>query len=630
MTDTVVEERAPVDAGPLPRLHQLRRDEARSLRQSLLALGVVATVLTVVMIGLGAVALANQSDARDRVLDKIEPSYRQVEVLRVALVDQETGIRGYALAGQEVFLQPWEVGVRDEATATAALAAVADDPDLALRADLDQVTATAERWQRDYARPILAQVRAGQAVTVSPELGRQLFEDLRGSLDALQRDLDRATGTARDDLLTAAGRLRVVAVGIALALLVLLVVLTVGLRRVVTGPISGLAGEVRRVAGGDFDAEVRGSGPRELVGLGADVEAMRRQMVSEFHALREATDRLDRQTRELERSNTELEQFAYVASHDLQEPLRKVASFTQLLERRYKGQLDERADQYIAFAVDGAKRMQVLINDLLSFSRVGRLTRQHAEISVADLVTQALANLSLVVEETGTTITVAEDMPRVSVDVSLLVGVFQNLIGNAIKFRGDAPPVVTVGWTDDGPDWEISIADNGIGIESEYADRIFVIFQRLHPKDAYPGTGIGLAMCRKIIDYHGGRIWLDTSVTVGTTSSTAATQGCRVGDVGGDPHRLAAGIGDGGERDGGAVGRDVEDPTFAPCAARSTAMAAPRPRKSPSAPAPVTDRDRARQPRRVDVRGQTHAAHTPPTGGGRRARPCTRARMSAS
>ena len=517
MTDTIVREQAPASAAPLPRLYQLRRDKARSLRQSLIALGVVATVLSVVMIGLGALALSNQSDARNRVLDKIDPAYRQIEVLQVALVDQETGIRGYALAEQEVFLQPWEVGQRNEATATAALEAVADDPDLALRADLDQVTAKADRWQRDYARPILTQVRTGQAVTVSPERGKQLFDDLRGSLNALQRDLDRATGTARDDLRDAAGQLRAVALIIALALLVLLVVLTVGLRRVVTGPISGLAAEVRRVAGGDFDAEVRGSGPRELVGLGADVEAMRRQMVSEFHALRDATDRLDRQTQELERSNAELEQFAYVASHDLQEPLRKVASFTQLLERRYSGQLDERADQYIAFAVDGAKRMQVLINDLLSFSRVGRFTREHAEVSVADLVTQALANLSLVVEETGTTVTVAEDMPRVSADVSLLVGVFQNLIGNAIKFRGDVPPVIAVGCTDEGPDWEISIADNGIGIECQYADRIFVIFQRLHPKDAYPGTGIGLAMCRKIIDYHGGRIWLDTSVTSGTT-----------------------------------------------------------------------------------------------------------------
>jgi len=196
--------------------------------------------------------------------------------------------------------------------------------------------------------------------------------------------------------------------------------------------------------------------------------------------------------------------------------LRKVASFTQLLERRYKGQLDERADQYIAFAVDGAKRMQVLINDLLAFSRVGRLTREHVEIGTDELVDQALANLSLAIEDSKATFTVAENMPRVSVDAPLMVAVFQNLIGNALKFRGERPPEVTVSWADAGDQWEFSIADNGIGIEPEYADRIFVIFQRLHPKDAYPGTGIGLAMCRKIVEYHGGRIWLDTSVDSGT------------------------------------------------------------------------------------------------------------------
>jgi light-regulated signal transduction histidine kinase (bacteriophytochrome) len=298
---------------------------------------------------------------------------------------------------------------------------------------------------------------------------------------------------------------------------VLLLVLALGLRRVVEQPLSALAGEVRRVADGDFDAEVRGTGPREMVELGGDVDAMRRQIVAEFHALHDATEKLNRQTADLERSNTELEQFAYVASHDLQEPLRKVASFTQLLERRYKGQLDERADQYIAFAVDGAKRMQGLINDLLSFSRVGRLTREHVEIGVGELVQQALTNLSIAIEETGATVTVAEDMPRVRVDQSLIVGVFQNLIGNAIKFRADVPPEIAVGVRDDGEFWEFSIADNGIGIEPEYADRIFVIFQRLHAKDAYPGTGIGLAMCRKIVEYHGGRIWLDTAVPTGTT-----------------------------------------------------------------------------------------------------------------
>jgi light-regulated signal transduction histidine kinase (bacteriophytochrome) len=158
----------------------------------------------------------------------------------------------------------------------------------------------------------------------------------------------------------------------------------------------------------------------------------------------------------------------------------------------------------------------VLINDLLSFSRVGRLTREHAEVDGNDLVAQATGNLSLAIEETGAEVTV-EDLPRVRGDVSLLTGVVQNLISNAIKFRGDEPPKIHVGVRDAGEQWEFSVADNGIGISPEYAERIFVIFQRLHPKDAYPGTGIGLAMARKIIEYHGGRIWLDTDVPSGTT-----------------------------------------------------------------------------------------------------------------
>ena len=170
--------------------------------------------------------------------------------------------------------------------------------------------------------------------------------------------------------------------------------------------------------------------------------------------------------------------------------------------------------------MDGAKRMQVLINDLLAFSRVGRLTREHVEIGADELIDQAVANLALAIEESGATITVAEGMPPVSGDAPLLAGVFQNLIGNALKFRGEQPPEITVSWADAGDEWEFSVADNGIGIEPEYADRIFVIFQRLHPKAAYPGTGIGLAMCRKIVEYHGGRIWLDTSVAGGTASAS--------------------------------------------------------------------------------------------------------------
>jgi signal transduction histidine kinase len=515
MTDLAERTTAPPSA-PSPSVEHPEVTRAWSLRRSLAVLAVVATLTAAVMIAAGAVALSSLTDARSRVIDVIDPAFRDAEQLQVALVDQETGIRGYALAGQEIFLQPWENGLRSEASAIRALSAVADDPALRIRARLTEVETKADAWRTRYAEPILTEARAGRAVDVDPMLGKQLFDDLRGSLNALQGDLDRAAADARGDLDRAASRLQLVGLLLAVGLVALLIVLALGLRRVVLRPLSGLAGEVRRVADGDFDAEVRGTGPREIVALGADVDAMRRQIVAEFHALRDTTERLDERTEELERSNAELEQFAYVASHDLQEPLRKVASFTQLLERRYKGQLDERADQYIGFAVDGAKRMQVLINDLLAFSRVGRLTREHVEIGADELVEQALANLSLAIEESGATVTVATDLPRVSVDAPLLVGVFQNLIGNAIKFRGELRPEIAVSVADAGEDWEFSVADNGIGIGPEYADRIFVIFQRLHPKDSYPGTGIGLAMARKIIEYHGGRIWLDTSVDSGT------------------------------------------------------------------------------------------------------------------
>jgi light-regulated signal transduction histidine kinase (bacteriophytochrome) len=265
--------------------------------------------------------------------------------------------------------------------------------------------------------------------------------------------------------------------------------------------------QVREVARGDFNRPVRATGPREVTALGEDVEAMRGQIVAEVAALREAERALIEQARELRRSNEELEQFAYVASHDLQEPLRKVASFTQMLERRYKGQLDERADRYIEFAVDGAKRMQQLINDLLAFSRVGRLAAPHEPVDTGVLVVEAERRLAAALEETGGEV-VAGDMPVVRGDAGLLAVVFANLISNAIKFRGDAPPRVRFEVERDDGFWRFTCTDDGIGVEDEYAERIFVIFQRLHTREAYEGTGIGLAMCRKIVEYHGGRMWL--------------------------------------------------------------------------------------------------------------------------
>jgi signal transduction histidine kinase len=494
-----------------------RQTGARPLHRSLAVLGVLATLASAMMIGAGTAALVQLGRAREQVVSVVDPAMRDATVLSAALLNQETGLRGYLLGRRADLLDPYLQGGRDEDAAAAALAVAADDPDLSVGADLEAVRDLAGQWRREYAEPAIAAVRAGRPPPAA-EQGSALFDQVRVALSRLQADLDDAAGRSRADLSSAATTLQWVFGGIALGLLVLLVVLALGVRRVVTRPISDLATGVRRVADGDFDAVVVGTGPREVVELGGDVDAMRRQILAELSALRAASDRLDRQAQELERSNAELEQFAYVASHDLQEPLRKVASFTQLLERRYKGQLDDRADQYISFAVDGAKRMQGLINDLLAFSRVGRLLHEHVEVDAGDLVAQALGNLSLAIEDTGTEVTV-DELPRVHGDISLLTGVFQNLISNAVKFRGDVPARIHVGVRDAGDQWEFSVADNGIGIEPEYAERIFVIFQRLHSKDAYPGTGIGLAMCRKIVEYHGGRIWLDTDVagTAGTT-----------------------------------------------------------------------------------------------------------------
>jgi light-regulated signal transduction histidine kinase (bacteriophytochrome) len=243
---------------------------------------------------------------------------------------------------------------------------------------------------------------------------------------------------------------------------------------------------------------------------------MRLRILQELSAVQEANESLAEHAAELQRSNAELEQFAYVASHDLQEPLRKVTSFCQLLQRRYGGQLDERADQYIEFAVDGAKRMQVLINDLLAFSRVGRTGSDLSRVDGDAALARAKANLATQIEQTGAVID-AGPLPAVRAHLTLLSVVFQNLLGNALKFRGDQPPRISVTARRDGDVWSFSVSDNGIGIEPQYADRIFVIFQRLHDKAAYPGTGIGLAMCRKIIEYFGGRIWLDTEAADGTT-----------------------------------------------------------------------------------------------------------------
>lgn len=235
---------------------------------------------------------------------------------------------------------------------------------------------------------------------------------------------------------------------------------------------------------------------------------------------RQSEDAMAHYAEELRRSNEELEQFAYVASHDLQEPLRMVTSYLQLIEQRYVEAIDADGREFIGYAVDGATRMKTLINDLLAYSRIQRARDETEQLNVGEAVEQALYNLQLTIEDSGGEVTHDEPLPQLEANRVQLVQLFQNLIGNALKFRApDRPPRIHIGVQREGRFWRFNVRDNGIGIESEYLERIFIIFQRLHARNDYPGTGIGLAICKKIVDKHGGEIHAESTPGEGTTFS---------------------------------------------------------------------------------------------------------------
>jgi signal transduction histidine kinase len=227
-------------------------------------------------------------------------------------------------------------------------------------------------------------------------------------------------------------------------------------------------------------------------------------------------ERIQERTKELARSNAELEQFAYVASHDLREPLRAIGGMAQLLEQSQKDHMDSRAREYVNHLLEGVGRMQMLIDDLLAFSRIGSKTDMVQVVQTGGVMESVVANLSVAIQESGAVVT-HEKLPTLRCDPTQLTQVLQNLIGNAIKFRGEARPEIKVGAELKGGEWVFTVRDNGIGIGPEYFDRIFVIFQRLHTRRAYPGSGIGLAICKKIVTLHGGRIWVESSPGKGST-----------------------------------------------------------------------------------------------------------------
>ena len=488
--------------------HRDRRDgESQTLRRTFAAGATLTVLIMIVAIVASSVSLSRLTDARQTLLDDIGPAVRANQSLEVALLNQETGIRGYALTGGPDFLTPYRASIPDEAAALAVLRDYfAGRPE---EAQVDELGQAVEAWRSGYAEPVAAATDSAPAP--DPNIGKALFDRTRVLQGDLTAVLDAERLEARDQLNSAADALRWVGIAIAVVIAAFLAAAAWGLRRGVLDPIAGLADQVRAVVSGDVHREVRGSGPREIVALGADIDAMRVHISNEVDLLQQVNQRLDEQARDLERSNRDLEQFAYVASHDLQEPLRKVSSFCQLLQRRYGGQLDERADQYIGFAVDGAQRMQRLINDLLAFSRVGRSTAAFETVDLGEIALAAAAQIETTRSELDGEIVVG-DLPQVQGDPALLRQLLLNLFGNGLKFhRPDVAPVVRVDAHRDGEHWEFSVTDNGIGVEPEYAEKIFVIFQRLHGREVYTGTGIGLALVKKIAEFHGGRVWLDAT-----------------------------------------------------------------------------------------------------------------------
>jgi signal transduction histidine kinase len=405
----------------------------------------------------------------------------KLDAIVADLLDAETDQRGYILTGEEAYLEPYNDARKHVRQNVDDLRALTMDNPVQQRA-LDRLEPLLATTLTALQEPIEIRKRNGleaAAERVRQSSSKTQMDDTRALLGAMTQEEDSLL-KARSEVARASARISRVEIVAAEALAVTFFCLA--------GVLVWKEITQRRRA----EEEVRQ--------LNVDLE---RRVV-------ERTAELAEQTRDLERSNADLQQFAYVASHDLQEPLRMVASFTQLLAKRYGHKLDSDAREFIGFAVDGATRMQTLISDLLSYARVGSQGKALALTDTDALLDKVLDGLKLVIEENAAVV-VHDPLPVVMADPQQLGQLFQNILTNAIKFRGEEPPRVRISTERNGSDWKISIGDNGIGISQEHADRIFVIFQRLHTRDDYPGTGIGLAICKKIVERHRGRIWIEPS-----------------------------------------------------------------------------------------------------------------------
>jgi signal transduction histidine kinase len=411
----------------------------------------------------------------------------QVDAVETDLLNAETGERGFILTGEPSFLDPYNNALAHVNQDVAELRRLTTD-NSARQQTMDRVEPLiAERLQmlgdRIEVRKEEGLVPGAEIVRQGP--GKQHMDKIRAQLAGMRQEENRLLVLRTEEAGKSSRNTRIV--------LVTSDFLAIGFLCLAGIVVGQEIGQRRRA-----EMEVRT--------LNTNLE----------RRVADRTAELNERAKDLARSNSELQQFAYVASHDLQEPLRMVASFTQLLAKRYGDKLDDDARDFINYAVDGAMRMQTLISDLLNYSRVGTQGKPLVPTNSEALLKRVLDSLKISIEESGAVI-VGDHLPVVMADPQQLSQLFQNLITNAIKFHGQDVPRIRISTERIGKEWKFSVRDNGIGISQEHADRIFIIFQRLHTKTEYPGTGIGLAICKKIVERHGGRIWIEPSPGGGTT-----------------------------------------------------------------------------------------------------------------
>ncbi|WP_019587870.1 sensor histidine kinase [Deinococcus apachensis] len=472
---------------------------------------------------LGAVAVAVAAGVEQNARSAAQVTAAQVRLTLIQAVardvsDLENGQRGFVITGNPAFLQPYfQGGVNLERHLGELEARVGTDPG---RQDLTRVRTLTGQWSAQAARPEIAARRVSlesPAALVSNGIGKRTLEEVRRVLADMQTRENLRLEGALENSTAVLRRVRLFTVAGLLTSGALLVFAALRAARTLSRTTRQVTEGARHIAAGDYSARLPAPPLRELGELSSQFHRMAEAVQQREGALCEATRALEASNAGLARSNRELEQFAYVASHDLQEPLRTIASYTELLARRYGGQLDDRADQYIGFTISAAQRLKALIQDLLTYSRVRQVQHTFRAVNTAELVHTLVQDLAAKIENEGARVEVG-DLPTVRASPELLHHVFLNLLTNAVKFRAPGrPPLVQV-WAERGAgEWHFHVRDNGIGMEEQYFERIFGVFQRLHPIDEYPGSGIGLALVRTAAERQGGQVTVQSTPGEGST-----------------------------------------------------------------------------------------------------------------